>query len=388
MFQKSSFSPHVEETNKYKYKVYTFRLYPDEDQKILIGKTFGCARFVYNQCLLKRKDLYKETGKDMTYIDCNNYCNQILKKQYEWLKEVDKWALSNSIAVLNNNYKSFFEGKSQYPRFHSKKSHRFIYTTTFNNNNITVDIEQQTVKVPKIGLIKGSIHRKIQGEIKQASIVLECTGKYFIHIKTKEKLPPPMEGGSQIGIDLGIKNLMIYSNGTIIKNPKRYFQLEKLIKRRQRQLSSKQRTSKNYEKARIKLAKIWERYRNLMRDYIHKVTTSLIKDNQLICLEDLDIKEMMSQNKFLRKQIFYSSWGLIYDQIKIKSYWYGRKLIFVNKYFPSSQKCYYCGYKNKDIKNLKIRQWICPNCRKELDRDLNAALNILTQGLKQNIKNI
>jgi len=307
-----------------------------------------------------------------------------------WLKEVDKWTLINSLRNLDKAYQNFFREQKKgnkeqgFPKFKSKHGKQ-SYRTSFNNNNI--EIKNNKIKLPKLKWIKCKITKEIEGRILNVTISKSKTDKYFVSICctdiNKKYLP---ESKNYIGIDLGIKDFAIISNGEIIQNPKYLSKLERKLKREQRKLSRKQKGSKNRNKQRIRLAKIYEKIVNQKLDFLHKTSTKIINENQIICLEDLNVKNMVENKRNkkskLSKAILSVSWGEFKRQLIYKSNWYGRQLVIINRFYPSSQLCNICGYQNKEVKDLSIREWICLGCGEIHNRDLNASKNILKEGLR------
>ena len=368
-------------------KGYKYRIYPNEEQVIQIEKTFGCCRFVYNQLLAKKIDLYKNEQKSMSKTDCNNYCNRILKKEYEWLKEVDKFALTNSIYNLDEAYKNFFRRVKQgndkvgFPKFKSKKNHYYSYKTNFTNNNIKVDFDNNKVQLPKLKWVKCKLHRKFTGKILFVTISKTPSNKYFIsfNVECEHEILP--KNNNAVGIDLGIKDLLITSDGEVINNEKLTYKYEKKLAKLQRQFARKKKGSNNWNKQRIKIARLHEKITNIRKDNLHKISYTLVKENQFIFSEDLNIKGMV-KNHNLAKSIHDCSWYELTRQISYKSEWNERVYKKVDRYYSSSQLCSKCGYKNVNTKNLNVREWICPICGTHDDRDINASINILNKGLK------
>ena len=367
-------------------KAYKFRICPNKEQEILIQKTFGSCRFVYNHYLAKKINLYKTENKSLSKMDCNNSCNRELKKEYLWLKEVDKFALTNSIYNLDNAYQNFFrrvkqgDSKAGFPHFKSKKDNRKSYKTTYTNNNIQV-LDKQ-IKLPKLGLVKCRVSKQIQGRIINATISQNPSGKYFVSVCcTDVNIPQYSPTGAFVGIDLGIKEFCITSDGIHIENPKFLKKSEKKLAKLQKELSRKQIGSNNRNKARIKVARYHEKIVNQRKDFLNKLSTQLIKDYDVICLETLKVKNMVKNHK-LAKAISDVSWSEFVRQIGYKADWYGKVKQQIDTYYASSQLCDECGYKNSETKDLSVREWICPNCGKHHDRDENASNNILKEGLR------
>ena len=356
-------------------KAYKYRIYPNEEQINYLQKTFGCTRFIYNQMLADTIKSYEE-NKDLDIKIIKYPTPAQYKKEYEWLKEVDSLALANAQMNLDKAYKNFFRDKSVgFPKFKSKKDNHKSYTT--NNQNGTIYIENNRIKIPKLkSMIKIKQHREFVGLIKSCTISQNPSGKYYISmlVDTENIQLPKLD--TKVGIDLGIKEFAITSDGEMFSNPKWLKKSEKRLRKLQKDLSRKQKGSNNRRKDRLKVAKLHEKISNQRKDYLHKISHYIISENQVIVIEDLKVSNMIKNHK-LAKSIADVSWSEFRRQLEYKSEWYGRELIIAPSNYASSQLCSNCGNKSSQTKDLSCRTYICPVCGMEMDRDINASKNLL-----------
>ena len=356
-------------------KSFKYRIYPTEEQKVLLSKHFGSKRFVWNHFLDLRKKVYLENKTNLTYYDNSKSLTELKKQEdFVWLKEVNSQSIQYALRDLEVAYTNFFSKKGKFPRFKSKKdkqTFRIPQSTEYKNEQLWIPKFKQTIKVKE--------DRPLSGEILFSTISKSPSGRYFVSITCETEYTPYEKNNNQVGVDLGIKELAICSDGKIypnIKNTKKY---EKRLSYEQKQLSKKNKGSESKNRQRIKVAKIHEKIANSRLDHIHKVTTQIVSDNQTICVEDLAVVNMIKNHK-LAKSISDCSWGEVLRQLKYKSEWNERELITIDRFFPSSKTCNKCKFVNQDL-TLADREWICPNCGSKLDRDINASENILEQGL-------
>ena len=358
-------------------KAYKFRIYPNTEQQIILAKTFGCVRFIYNQMLSDKINHYEETKQKL-----NNTPAQY-KSKFPWLKEVDSLALANAQMNLQTAYNSFFRNtKIGFPKFKSKKSNRRSYTTNCVNGNISID--NGFLKLPKVGLVKLKQHRLILSNYKLKSVTISQTpsGKYYASVLFEyENQIQEQELHDFLGLDFSMHGLYKDSNGNEPAYPRYYRQAEERLKREQRKLSLMQKGSKNRSKQRIKVANLHEKVANQRKDFLHKQSRQIANAYDCVCIENLDMKAM-SQSLNFGKSVADDGWGMFVTFLKYKLEETGKRLVKVNKFFASSQICNVCGYKNTATKNLSIRAWDCPECGAHHDRDINAAINIRNEGMR------
>ena len=375
------------------YKAYRFRLYPTTNQIELIHKTFGCTRVVYNYYLEKQKALYDE-GNDS--LSCFDMIKDLKNLQVErpYLKEVDSCSLRCSLFNLDDAFKRWYKGQGEYPKFKGKNNSKRSYRTncissTYKDKtyqSIEVDLKRHIIKLPKLKEVSIKGYRDLEylpGRIINATIEQASTLKYYVSVLVEEddvytKLKPR----KIIGIDLGIKDIVITSDNEKIGNPRLIEKYEKRIKRCARELSRRVKGSNNYNKTKKKLAVLHQKLKNARRHFIHQITKKLVIENDIIVTESLKLKDMIEEKR-LSKQLTNVSLGKLCRVLEYKAKIYGKKYIKIDSYYPSSQECSRCGYKNEKVKDLSVRSWICPECGSYHDRDYNASYNIMFEGLKK-----
>lgn len=362
-------------------KSYKYTLKPNENQKIFFEKSFGCTRFVYNWALSKRIEAYQTKKEGLSCVDLCKMLTSLKKEEDKlWLSEVSNECLQQSIRNMDSAFTRFFREKKGFPKFKSKKDARKSYKAI---NGVRIDFETNRIKLPKMGWVKFYKNRTFEGKVGTVTVSKNATGKYFVSVLVDDgietPLKPNIEYNTSVGIDVGIKDFAVFSNGCVYANPKYLEKSEKRLKVLQRRFSKKKKGSNRREKARLKLAKAYEKVTNCRTNFIHQVTSRVVRENQTIIIEDLNVSGMM-KNHNLAKHISSASWSEFFRQLQYKCEWYGRNLIKIGRFEPSSKMCT-CGYVNKELK-LSQREWTCPNCGQHNDRDLLAAINIKRFGLQ------
>lgn len=358
------------------FKSFKFRIYPNKEQEISLSKHFGACRFVFNHYLNKRKETYLEDKKSLNYYDNANDLTQLKKDEnYIWLKEINSQSLQSSLRNLDTSYGRFFRKQSKFPRFKSKYDRQSFKIPQF------VKLDGDKLIIPKFkGGVKINLHREIEGSIQFATVSKSTTGNYYVSLTCEVQYQPYEKTNSKVGIDTGIKDLAILSDGTTYENIRSLKTKLKKLKYEQRQLSKKVKGSSSRNKQRKNLAKIHEKITNVRKDYLHKVSTEIVKNQDFISVEDLAVKNIMKNHK-LAQAMSDVSLGTFYSMLEYKANWNDKQFVKIDRFFPSSKMCSNCGWINQDL-TLSIREWECPSCVENHDRDFNAAKNILKQGLK------
>lgn len=358
-------------------RAYRYRIYPTLEQTVVLARTFGCGRYVYNWALRLRTDTYYERQERIDYHEASAALTA-LKQQPEtaWLNEVSSVPLQQALRHLDSAFRNFFEGRAKYPTFRKKKGRQ---AATYASSAFRWDSVARTLTLAKMDApldIRWS--RSFTGTPSTITVSKDTAGRFFVAFLVEEDIQTLPVVNAQIGVDLGLKHLAVFSTGEKIANPKHLRRSERRLAHAQRNLARKQKGTKNRDTARLKVARIYTKIADQRSDSLHKLTTRLIRENQVICVESLAVKNIV-RNHSLAKAISDVGWGELVRQLEYKANWYGRTLVRIDRWYPSSQRCHRCGYINEAL-TLDVRAWSCPNCGVQHDRDMNAAKNILAVG--------
>ena len=367
-------------------RAYRYRLHPNKQQAEFFEKSFGCSRYVYNWGLSQKIEAYKTEKKTVSWVELCNTLTQMKKEpEHEWLNEVARESLNQSIRNLETAYKNFFRTKKGFPKYKSKNGSRPSFKVL---SNVKIDFDLGKIMLPKVGWVKFTKNLTFEGKIGTVTITKSASGKYYASVLVEDGLAQPekkkVEWENSVGIDVGIKDFAVMSDGTTYANPKYLENAGKKLAKLQRRLSRTQKGSKRRERARLKVAKAYERVNNCRSTFLHRITSQLTNDYDTIFAEDLNVQGML-QNHHLAKSIASASWSEFFRQLQYKCDWKGKNFVQIGRFEPSSKTCL-CGYVNHDLQ-LKDRTWTCPECGRVNDRDLLAAINILRFGYKQATQN-
>ena len=363
------------------HKTFKYRIYPNKAQQVLLQATFGCCRFVYNKTLDIRKTAYETDKTQLSKFDCINRMTA-LKDEYTWLRAVPAVCLVQSVDNMDKAYQNFFKSGNGYPKFKTK--HRSRKSCRFPGQRSEVLQDISCLKLSKLGLVKYKKDREFVGSLHHIVITQESDGKYYASCLVATGVdapePQPVEASTTVGIDLGLKDFIVTSDGRKIPNPRFYATIDRRIARLQKHESRKTKGSKRRARIRLKINKLYVKKRNLIKNYIYHVAKTLLRESQTLVMEDLNIVDMV-KNHSLAKSIQNVCWGELRRVLEYKSQWLGHNLIFIDRWAPSTKTCSCCGFHNSTL-TLSDRSWTCPGCGTHHDRDVNAAINIKRMGLE------
>lgn len=357
-------------------KTYKFRLYPNKEQEKMLANYFGSVRFVYNHFLAKRKEQYEQTRKSSNYYEQAKELTAMKKTEaFSWLKEINSQTLQHALRHLETAYVNFFKGRTRFPRFHSKKhGGSFAIPQHFK-------VEGNRVFIPKFkGGIRFAKNQDVQGELRNMTVSVTPGGKYYVCIMALVEVGDLEKTNLSVGIDLGLKDFVITSNGDRYSSNKFIKKYSKKLATMQKHLSHKKKGSGSWNRQRIKVARLQEKIMSCRKDKLHKISIDLIRRYDVVCCEDLNVKGMV-RNHHLAKSVSDASWGTFVTMLEYKANWYGKTLVKIGRFYPSSKTCHHCGHVKEEL-SLADRYYTCPNCGELIDRDLNAAKNILDEGLR------
>ena len=357
-------------------KTYKFRLYPNKEQEKMLANYFGSVRFVYNHFLAKRKEQYEQTRKSSNYYEQAKELTAMKKTEaFSWLKEINSQTLQHALRHLETAYVNFFKGRTRFPRFHSKKhGGSFAVPQYFK-------VEGNRIFIPKFkGGIRFAKSQDVLGELRNMTVSVTPGGKYYVCIMAHVEVGDLEKTNLSVGIDLGLKDFVITSNGDRYSSNKFIKKYSKKLATMQKHLSRKKKGSGSWNRQRIKVARLQEKITSCRNDKLHKISVELIRRYDVVCCEDLNVKGMV-KNHHLAKAVSDASWGTFVTMLEYKAKWYGKELVKIGRFYPSSKTCHHCGHVKEDL-SLSDRYYTCPNCGELIDRDLNAAKNILDEGLR------